>query len=133
TPTRSGLQVPLHSRWSGAPSATHANLLHSFLLRRPGGDLGDHAKAIGFSVVRAGDEGPADLDCVPARHHTEAKRLFCLNVPGREILHQVLSVGRSILHQTNGEISVLRAERSSRSALRASRVRSSRTAFTRSR
>ena len=43
--------------------------------------------------MRTGDEGPADLGGVPAGYDAEAERLFGLDVAGREILHQVLSVG----------------------------------------
>jgi len=43
--------------------------------------------------MRAGDEGAADLGRVPAGLDTETQRFFGLDVTGREILHQALSVG----------------------------------------
>ena len=56
-------------------------------------DLGDPTQAVGFVIVWTRHECSADLRGIPTRHHTEAKRLFSLDVTRREILHQVLSVG----------------------------------------
>src|ERR1700704_530867 len=61
------------------------------LCRRRRIDLGDPAQAIGFGIMRARNEGAADLGRIPAGDDTEAERFFCLDVTGREILHQVLS------------------------------------------
>jgi hypothetical protein len=50
-------------------------------------DLFDLAKAIGFGIVRPGDERSAHFRAVPAGHDAEPKRLFHFDVTRREILH----------------------------------------------
>src|SRR2546423_13320677 len=65
---------------------------HLFLGRRRWIDFEDLAQAIGFGIMRARDEGAADLGRIPAGDDAEAQRFFSLDVTGREILHQVLSV-----------------------------------------
>jgi len=69
--------------------STSRDTLH-FLKKYP--DLGDPAQAVGFGIMRARNEGTADFGRVPAGDDTEALRFFGLDVTGREILHQVLSV-----------------------------------------
>src|ERR1700761_7608228 len=64
--------------------------LFSFGRRRI--DLRDFTKAIGFAVVRTGDEGPADFGRIPSRHDTKARGLFCFDVAGRKILHRTPSI-----------------------------------------
>src|ERR1044071_3030185 len=56
-------------------------------------DFGDSAQAVGFGRMRPRDEGSANLGRVPAGFHTETKPFFSHDVTGREVLHQVLSVG----------------------------------------
>jgi hypothetical protein len=63
----------------------------SFLCRRRI-DFGNPAQAVGFGIMRARDEGSADLGRVPAGYDAETKRFFCLDMTRREILHRVLSV-----------------------------------------
>src|SRR3954471_3167199 len=72
-----------------SPNGTNSGLL--FRCRRI--DFGDPAQAVGFGRMRPRDEGSTNLGRVPAGFHTEAKRFFSHDVTGREILHQVLSVG----------------------------------------
>ena len=50
-------------------------------------DLFDLAKAIGFGIVRPGDERSAYFRAVPAGHDAKPKRLFHFDVTRREILH----------------------------------------------
>src|SRR5690242_6207845 len=65
---------------------------HHLLLCRWRVDFENPAQAIGLGIMRARDEGAADLGRIPAGDDTEAQRFFGLDVTGREILHQVLSV-----------------------------------------
>jgi hypothetical protein len=59
--------------------------LHGLCRRRI--DLGDLEKAIGFGVVRSGDERTAHFGAVPSGHDAKPERLFCFDVARREILH----------------------------------------------
>src|SRR4029077_10047554 len=67
--------------------------LNSPSFRRRRIDFGNAAQAVGFGIMRARNEGAADPGRIPAGDHTKAQRFFGLDVTGREILHQVLSVG----------------------------------------
>src|SRR6266576_3916762 len=68
--------------------------------------------------MRARDECPADLGGVPAGYDTEAKRLFCLDVARREILHWMLSAGTFDPASNKGvQFSVVQREHLCRSAL----------------
>jgi hypothetical protein len=53
-------------------------------------DLRDLDKAIGLGIVRPGDERSAHFCAVPAGYDAKPKRLFCLDVTRREILHGVI-------------------------------------------
>jgi hypothetical protein len=50
-------------------------------------NLFDSAKAVGFGIVRTGNEGSAHLRAVPAGYDAKPKRLFRFDVTWREILH----------------------------------------------
>ena len=52
-------------------------------------NLCDPAKAIGLGIVRSGDKRSAHFCAVPAGYDAKPKRLFCLNVTRRTILHEV--------------------------------------------
>jgi hypothetical protein len=54
---------------------------------RLGIDLFDLKKTIGFGIVRPGDERSAYFGAVPAGHDAKPKRLFHFDVTRREILH----------------------------------------------
>src|SRR5882757_7766609 len=87
----------------GAQRSFHGRLhLTCLLLCRRRIDLGDPAQAVGLGVMRARDEGTADLGRVPAGLDTETQRFFDLDVTRREILHQALSVCRSIWFERAG-------------------------------
>ena len=71
------------TRWlSGGPGS------YGFGRRRI--DLRDLEKAIGFGIVRPGDERPAHFCAVPAGYDAKPKRLLCLDVTRRKILHEVM-------------------------------------------
>src|SRR5437868_12968239 len=83
-PSLSGTIVSIVS----SNSACH----HLLLRHRRRIDFENPAQAIGLGIMRARDEGAADLGRIPAGDDTAAERFFGLDVTGREILHQVLSV-----------------------------------------
>jgi hypothetical protein len=60
-------------------------VFHAFSARRI--ELGDLAKAIGLGIVWSGDKGSAHFRTVPTGYDAKPKRLFCLNVTRRKVLH----------------------------------------------
>src|ERR1700730_9199978 len=54
-------------------------------------DLCNPAQAIGLGIVRPGDKRSTHLCTVPAGDHAKPKRLFCLDVTRRKILHGVFA------------------------------------------
>jgi hypothetical protein len=73
------LDVPNRVR---APSLCHSSsFFHRWI------DLRDPAQAIGFGIVRAGNECSADLGRIPAGYDTQPKRFFGFDMARRELLH----------------------------------------------
>jgi hypothetical protein len=96
-------------------------------------DLFDPAKAIGFGIVRPGDERSAHFRAVPAGHDAKPKRLFRFDVTRREILHGLCNfrVGvQSLIERL--EVSD-HSKTGNAQLLSESRVKSAKTAATRSR
>jgi hypothetical protein len=79
-------------------------------------DLVNPAQAVGFSVMRARNEGAAHLGTVPAGYHTEPERLFEADETRRKILHEHAFNWRSILSRRGGFLRVLRKSNSGRIA-----------------
>src|ERR1700726_935421 len=112
-----------------APCCETRSLTRSLSDQRPGSyrfggrriDFRDLEKAIGLGIVRPGDEGSAHFCTVPAGYDAKPKRLFCLNVTRRKILHGVrcLQVGdRSRIERRSGFC----RNRAARAFLRSGRI-----------
>ena len=89
--------LPQRGRHAGPIPRRHSTLTRSSSDQRPGFngfagrriDLRDPEKAIGLGIVRPGDKRSAHFCAVPAGYDAKPKRLFCLNVTRRKILHEV--------------------------------------------